>query len=456
MKKVNPNVSRLIAALTLSFFISCQPETDDFMSKSDETSSELSDVDTFSFEIEDAQNWFEANQSPIVVIKTKDLELRSEGVEKSYDKRPIALQAVWKHAFASIDKDLATVEVELRTQGRFGMASASAMEKYEATGNQGYLTSLSRLLVIRDQKQRTTDSFIMTIMGEPEYLESHNFELYNNTYLKKDADFAGLVFFHDLKGNYVNGWEMEEGKVVAAIEEKVKGGASLSASSGTYSVYTTYTQCTDWYNLGETVTYNGTTCTSTTYYTGSYTSTSTGSYGGNGGAGSYTGGGSGSSSSGSTSLTSSEVFANEEPKETYPFPHCSSFEYYKPPGASVTAAAVEGLSNTFIAPAVVSGKKGYRIVYVGANRMYFTMPAWMQNGRAATLTAQAVNVATDATEAWFVANPKASRTAVSQKWEADLKTAMKAIGGQMSAVAPFSIKNASQFKKNFFSTGNCD
>ncbi|MBL4879784.1 MAG: hypothetical protein JKX82_00535 [Oleispira sp.] len=284
MKK-NLFVISTIVSLSLSWLISCQAELEDNPINSTETSAD----EAPEFEIEDAQSWFEANQSPIMIMKTEGLEMQSKLGKGSNGKKPVALQAVWKHAFASRDNGLSTVEVELRTQGRFGMASPRAMAKYEATGNRDYLTSLSRLLVIRDRKEKRTNTYIMTMMGEPEYLESHNFELYSNTYLKKDADFAGLVFFHALDGSYVNGWKMEDGKVVAKIEERTKGGPGLTASH-TYNVYTTYMQCTDWYNLGETVTYNGTTCTSTTIYNGSYTSTSTSSGGSYGGAGDYNGG----------------------------------------------------------------------------------------------------------------------------------------------------------------------
>lgn len=285
----------VVLILALSCLISCQNDFDDNLLAPLETSSELSNEEVPDFELDDAQNWIEENHSPIMILKTEDLELHSEVAKGGNGKRPIALQAVWKHAFVTREKKLTTIEVELRTQGRFGMASPSAMKKYESTGNRGYLTSLSRLLVIQDKKEKKTDAFIMTIMGEPDYLESTNFELYNNTYLEKEADFAGLVFFHDLDGTYVNGWRMEEGKVIGAIEVRENGDLGLSSRSGSYDVYTTVTECTDWYNLGETVTYNGSTCTSTTFYSGSYyTSTSTNSYGGNAGVDGYSGGGSNS------------------------------------------------------------------------------------------------------------------------------------------------------------------
>ena len=239
------------------FFVSCHKDSDD--------STELNDD---SFSVEEAKEWFNANNSPIMVLNTENLELHS----KSQKRNPIVFQNKWNHSFKSRKGSLHVVEVAMRSQGRFGMATQEAMDKYRETGNKGYITSLSRLVILKDRKEETTQSVIMTMFGDVDYLEKKNFELWSNTYLQKDKDFAGMVYFHTTDGEFMNAWRLKDGKVVGRVTEKTKGsGVAASQSCTTTLIYTTYEQCMDWYNLGEVTSYNGTTCEVWTEYSGTYT-----------------------------------------------------------------------------------------------------------------------------------------------------------------------------------------
>ncbi len=38
------------------------------------------------------------------------------------------------------------------------------------------------------------------------------------SYLKRDKDLSGYVFYHSTEGEFVNGWKYKDGKVVAKVE----------------------------------------------------------------------------------------------------------------------------------------------------------------------------------------------------------------------------------------------
>lgn len=232
---------------------------------------DLAQPDDDSMNIEEARSWFEANNSPIIVMNPSE----SGRTKPKKNEKPIALQNDWKHAFKSKNDKVEVVEVAIKTNGRFGFASQNSKKKWKETGNRGYLTSLSRLVVIKHKKNKQIESYIMTMMGEANYLEKKNFQLWDNTYLKKDKDFAGMVFFHTLEGKFVNGFQMEKGKVTGKIKKKVSGedlslsfGRTATTTCTTYYVYTYYEQCTDWYTSGEN--YIDTTCEYSSQWTDSY------------------------------------------------------------------------------------------------------------------------------------------------------------------------------------------
>lgn len=97
-------------------------------------------------------------------------------------------------------------------------------------------------------------SFLMTIVGDKEYLEKKEFKMWKNTYLKKDNDFNGFVLFHSLDGAYVNGWRFENGKSVATVTQLEYNPLPVILKSTTCYVITlpeiTY-RYVEWYVNGE-------------------------------------------------------------------------------------------------------------------------------------------------------------------------------------------------------------
>lgn len=176
--------------------------------------------------------------------------------EKFNENESIFLEGNWEYAFTSKRENIEVVETGVRTAGWFGFATSSSTKKWEQTENKKYLASLSRLVIIKDNEDNSVKSFIMTMIGESNYLEKKNFELWRgNTYLRKDKDFAGTILFHTLDGAFINGWQLRRGKVIGKVSQTFttpQRSASKTTTCDTYEVTEYYEQCTDWYNVGET------------------------------------------------------------------------------------------------------------------------------------------------------------------------------------------------------------
>ncbi|GAA3564313.1 hypothetical protein [Snuella lapsa] len=237
-----------------------------------------------SFGIEEARTWFEANNSPIILLSGLGNENAKSSEEKKTDK-PIVFQNDWEHAFTSKKGHLEVVEVALKSMGRIGHASMNSYNKWRETNNRDYFLSLSRLVIIKNKNDNSIESYIMTMVGETSYIEKKKFQQWNNTYLKKDNDYSGMVLFYTVMGDFVNGWELTNGKVTGKVTKgesksstvsKTASTAKSSSDCQTYYGITTYEQCTDWYSIGETDDeyfqyYSGTTCETWDEITESFT-----------------------------------------------------------------------------------------------------------------------------------------------------------------------------------------
>lgn len=140
----------------------------------------------------------------------------------------------------------------------------------------------------------------------------------------------------------------------------------------------------------------------------------------------------------------------------YPYPHCSSFEYAKPPGINIRACAVTNLTETFYAYGEQDGQQGTFTATVNYNLVFFTMPTWMTNGYAATLTADAVNKAFKNTKNWFYVNYDATQEEIITYLDSQLTLQMAIFGGTKTDFPPFTIPSPAPYVTSLFSTGNCN
>ncbi|MDR1054847.1 MAG: hypothetical protein LBL90_03280 [Prevotellaceae bacterium] len=163
--------------------------------------------------------------------------------------------ALWDSAFVSFNENYEVVEVEILEEEQAVCYAEDNYTAYESSGDGSYRASVVRLVVMRNRNTGEMLSFRMTITPSRNYLERYSFSPPENTYLAKTDDFEGMVMFHDLEGNYVNGWVFENGIAVKTVKPLAAG---EGAGTKSYS-YTCYTEIfyeitfhyIVWYSNGE-------------------------------------------------------------------------------------------------------------------------------------------------------------------------------------------------------------
>lgn len=195
----------LLLPLLLGFiFFSCQDEIADGV-KNKENNAELNAT------IEKAKTIFEQKSPDFPVIQSRT----ADGVEKG-----IVFEPVWNEAFVANHKDASiTVETHIRVSQPFHMLPQDAQEAYERTKDSRYLQHLSRTVVLMREDENTEPlAFLMTIAGSKKYLETHDFQLYEVSYGEIPEDFSGMILYHTLAGDFINGWQVGEGRQFSTCE----------------------------------------------------------------------------------------------------------------------------------------------------------------------------------------------------------------------------------------------
>lgn len=143
----------------------------------------------------------------------------------------------WSYAFVRGSNDeYRTVEVPIWAYSRTLFTLPENAIAYDETGNSMYIQSLTRLVILTDKKKGTTQGFFMTLIPSKEYMDAKNFNVYRSTYLSREKDFDGYVYFHELDGSFANGWRYANGKITHTVKMLENSGL---ARGGHYE-YTTY------------------------------------------------------------------------------------------------------------------------------------------------------------------------------------------------------------------------
>jgi hypothetical protein len=219
----------------------------------------------------DAELTIEQAKSFVGQQSVNQFTLKSGNLQKT----TVKIKVDWGKAKSSNNGKISVVETPILTLGGFGFATPEAVSAYETTQNVGYLNSVSKLVVLTYKKTGTIVSFIMTIVGNKSFMEKRKFTLLDQTYLTRDKELTGFVFYHSIDGKFVNGWQYVGGKVVGKIGMNDDDSPVLQLKSTYYINYYTTTCVTDsWVESGAGSGIYGfgseTTCT-TTLHTNSYT-----------------------------------------------------------------------------------------------------------------------------------------------------------------------------------------
>ncbi|TMM59149.1 hypothetical protein FEE95_06875 [Maribacter algarum] len=120
-------------------------------------------------------------------------------------------------------------------------------------------------------------------------------------------------------------------------------------------------------------------------------------------------------------------------------------------GIPSKVAGVANINNTFATGKVnPDGSFFTHAVELNIPKGYFTLSLGRTNGTAANQTARALNVANIRTQVWYLQNPKASNTALDQKWNKNIDLAMRIIGGGFSQNSSFALRSLAPYIEEFF------
>lgn len=206
----------LLPLLLGLIFLSCQDEVVGGMEN------KVKNVE-FNATVEKAKTIFDQKSPDFPIIQSRTVD----GVEKG-----IVFEPVWDEAFTTNHDDgSVTVETHVRLSQPFHMFPQDSKEAYEQTKDGRYLRHLSRAVVLMPNGSSTSYAFLMTIVGSKEYMETHDFQLFDVSYGQIPEDFSGMILYHSLGGNFVNGWYVDEGWVLSTCEPISEEDARLLSRS---------------------------------------------------------------------------------------------------------------------------------------------------------------------------------------------------------------------------------
>jgi hypothetical protein len=219
------------------------------------------------FSVATAKQWYANNAG------TKQNKLNSSTRKKIGKFSPL-----WDKAFNSNDDKYEVVETPLSFDHNPGFASSSDQSKSKVNG-------ITRMLILKDKKSGEIKSALMHVFS------NSGTEDKNITYSKGKQDFTGTIFFTDLDGNFVNGWQYEKGKIIRKGDKEVSSN-NLSTKLPTPGEGECQILEILWYERDcQEVTYNSGvyTCGPWQYLSATYVTYCLPTGGGGGGGGSYGG-----------------------------------------------------------------------------------------------------------------------------------------------------------------------
>jgi hypothetical protein len=120
----------------------------------------------------------------------------------------------WQRAIWNSDSIYKVTEIRVEGERKFRKVSYEISERLRETNDTRYVVSEMRLIVRTNKETGDKVGFIMMVHPDLEYLEKNlNNPLGKFTYLKRDKDFTGAVFYYDLTGKYVNGVVYKDGQI---------------------------------------------------------------------------------------------------------------------------------------------------------------------------------------------------------------------------------------------------
>ena len=135
----------------------------------------------------------------------------------------MAVKPSWDYTSIEQDNTYQAVEILLQMETVFNFVTPESSEKFKNSKKHEYISSKTSLIYLVHKKTGDVDMFLMTIIPAISYLESTKFDPFKKmSYLKRDKKFNGSIIFHNMNGEFVNGWNYTDGEVTATIDIKTK------------------------------------------------------------------------------------------------------------------------------------------------------------------------------------------------------------------------------------------
>lgn len=156
------------------------------------------------------------------------------------DADAILVRPFWKYVQIQTNQDYTAVEFMLSAENNFNYIMPESASRFKQSGDKRYKLSKTNFVYTINHKTDEENMFLMTIVPSLDYLEQTNFKPFKKmSYLVRDKNFKGIIFFHDMNGDFINGWKYNNGEVTASIYAHLE--------KNEFSIADTRSSCTDYY-----------------------------------------------------------------------------------------------------------------------------------------------------------------------------------------------------------------
>ncbi len=232
----------ILIFLLLQFFSGCQKDQNFNAATQTENN----------FTLEQAQDCYGIDNVGFLTLKSGSINSNTIGIKPD-----------WCNSIQGHNDREELVEVGLWMMGGFGFADENSYKEWNDKKDPAYMGSLTRMVFLKSKTDGEILNFLMTIVGDNNYHHNKGFQLSKNSYLSKEKNFSGYVFYHDMNGNFVNGWKYDKGSVMGRTTMKDGGNIptqlKLATTCTESTIYYWITICTSWYqtsNMYEGATYH--------------------------------------------------------------------------------------------------------------------------------------------------------------------------------------------------------
>ncbi|MDR1756834.1 MAG: hypothetical protein LBR65_07770 [Culturomica sp.] len=157
---------------------------------------------------ESLAEWYETNYPQALRLKIEEEYVGS------------AMTPHWESARFAGNGHLRSMEAEMLSDGLL-VYHPDWKEKADmpAVRNTSYPSaySFTRLIILANEEIGEQICFLMTVVPTAEYYARHPDFHEDFSYFDKPAEYNGLVLYHNMEGELVNGWEYEAGRITERI-----------------------------------------------------------------------------------------------------------------------------------------------------------------------------------------------------------------------------------------------